>query len=117
MQQLAGWLYDTYSAYLLELIHSGGTGYFVKDGKRVPASYYGASTVSQHYDHVHVAMTLSGIAAARGINPTGTVNVADTQGSALGGNGGCALPAVLLLAGVGSGVFAVIEGAIHVFGS
>lgn len=42
------------SGRLLELIHSGGGGFFVKDGQRVPASYY-RSVISEHYNHVHVA--------------------------------------------------------------
>lgn len=67
MAQLATYLYQ-YSAYLLELIHSDqaapGGGWFVKNGKRVDANYYGAKTVSEHYNHVHVATTLSALQAA-----------------------------------------------------
>lgn len=65
MVKLAAYLYQ-FSDYWLELEHSGGPGYFVKNGKRVSGSYYGAATVSQHYDHVHFAATLSGLAAASG---------------------------------------------------
>lgn len=65
MQALAAWLIR-YAPYIMELIHSGGPGYFVKNGKVVAASYYGATIVSQHYNHVHCAMTLSGLAAAGG---------------------------------------------------
>lgn len=65
MVKLAQWLYK-YAPYELELIHSGGSGYFVKNGAKVPASFYGAATVSQHYNHVHIAMTNSGITAAGG---------------------------------------------------
>lgn len=64
MVKLAQWLYG-YAPYELELIHSGGTGFFVKNGAKVPASFYGAATVSQHYNHVHIAMTNSGIKAAK----------------------------------------------------
>lgn len=39
---------------LLELIHSGGGGFYVKNGQRVPASFY-RSVIASHYDHVHVA--------------------------------------------------------------
>jgi hypothetical protein len=52
------------SAYELELIHSGGGGFFVKNGKRVGAGFYG-SEVANHYNHVHVAMTNPAVAAAR----------------------------------------------------
>ena len=63
MARLAAYLYQ-YSPYLLELIHSGGDGYFVKNGERVSASYYGSETVNGHYDHVHCASTLSALRAA-----------------------------------------------------
>ena len=67
MAQLATYLYQ-YSPYLLELIHSDqnqpGGGWFVKNGRRVDANYYGAKTVSEHYNHVHVATTLSALQAA-----------------------------------------------------
>jgi len=63
MVQLAAYLYQ-YSPYLLELIHSGGSGFFVKNGQRVTADFYGAQTVSEHYDHVHCAATVSALLAA-----------------------------------------------------
>lgn len=106
MQQLAAWLYG-YAPYILELIHSGGSGYFVKNGVKVGASYYGAATVSQHYNHVHCAMTLSGLAAANGANPSGTQvqNVA-LQTGLLPSFNGCAFP----VAGAGAGIVAVVGG-------
>ncbi len=51
------------SGRLLELIHSGGGGYFVKHGRRVGASYY-RSILGQHYSHVHVAARRDGLAGA-----------------------------------------------------
>lgn len=42
------------SGRLLELIHSGGGGYFVKNGRRVGPAYY-RSVIGSHYNHVHVA--------------------------------------------------------------
>jgi len=39
---------------LLELIHSGGGGFFIKNGRRVSSSYY-RSVIAGHYNHVHVA--------------------------------------------------------------
>lgn len=62
MKDLAAYLYQ-YSAYLLELIHSNGD-FFVKNGKRVDAAFYGAQTVSEHFDHVHCATTVSALRAA-----------------------------------------------------
>lgn len=64
MVKLAAW-WTQYTPFLLELIHSGGGGFFVKNGKPVDAGYYGSSVVSQHYNHVHVAITNSGLSAAR----------------------------------------------------
>lgn len=42
------------SGRLLELIHSGGGGFFVKNGQRVGSGYY-RSVIGEHYNHVHVA--------------------------------------------------------------
>ncbi|MGH3679084.1 MAG: phage tail tape measure protein [Natronosporangium sp.] len=42
------------SGRLIELIHSGGGGYFVKNGHRVGPGYY-RSVLGEHYNHVHVA--------------------------------------------------------------
>jgi hypothetical protein len=64
MAKLARWMYRL-SNYELELIHSGGGGFFVKNGKRVGAGYYGAKTVGEHFNHVHAAMTNPAITAAR----------------------------------------------------
>lgn len=63
MQNLASWLYG-FSPYLLELIHSGGPGYFVKGGKKVGSGYY-KSVVAQHYNHVHTAMNQAGLLAVQ----------------------------------------------------
>ena len=38
-----------------ELIFGPGGNNQIKDGKVVPASFYGASTMSQHYNHIHWA--------------------------------------------------------------
>lgn len=70
MHQLAAYLYQ-YSPYLLELIHSNGS-YFVSDGKRLATM--DTRIVADHWDHVHLAATMSGIQAAghgRGIPATG----------------------------------------------
>ncbi len=63
MVRLASWLYG-YSPYLLELIHSGGQGYFVKNGSKVGANYY-RSVVAQHYNHVHTALNKAGLLAVQ----------------------------------------------------
>jgi hypothetical protein len=63
MQKLAAW-FLRFTPYLKELIHSGGEGFFVKNGRRVGRSFYG-SEVAGHYDHVHVAATNAAIARAQ----------------------------------------------------
>lgn len=44
---------------LKELIHTP-LGFGIKNGKRVPLSYWGAAVNKDHYDHVHVAMRRGG---------------------------------------------------------
>lgn len=65
MRDFAKWLYDNYSGYLLELIHTTpfatDNGFYVKRGQKVGQFFYGnpsdpSSTAGQHVDHVHVAM-------------------------------------------------------------
>lgn len=63
MRRLAAYLYQ-YSTYELELIHSGGPGYYVKNGKR--GYTYPAAIISQHRTHVHLASTRSAMRAASG---------------------------------------------------
>jgi hypothetical protein len=111
MQTLAAWLYGYYP-YILELIHSGGPGYFVKNGEKVSASYYGASTVSQHYNHVHIAMTLSGIAAARGQANAGATTVQPVASPASIQGPPC-LPTLILGGGI---LIGVVDLAGHIFG-
>jgi hypothetical protein len=114
MQQLAAWLQDNYAAFLLELIHSGGpSGYFVKDGKKVSGSYYGSDTVSQHYNHVHIAATHSGLLAASGANPSGTATV-QTADFTNGFKTGCAVPGASMLMVVGYVGYVIFEGVRHV---
>lgn len=118
MQSLAAWLYGYYP-FILELIHAGGPGYFVNNGKKVPASFYGAATVSQHYNHVHCAMTLSGLAAARGSGAaggSGTVTPNATLVSSTevdGGAPGClpvaATAAIPLLIGATDGIIRLVQ--------
>jgi SLT domain-containing protein len=51
--------WDQYRGSLLEEIYSGDGGHFGKDGKTVNAGFYGSATVSEHYNHVHIAATLA----------------------------------------------------------
>ncbi len=84
MVRLASWLYG-YSPYLLELIHSGGAGYFVKHGARKGRGFYGAATVADHYDHVHTAMNRAGLNAVQsGVKPADGPDI--TGGGSDGGS-------------------------------
>lgn len=100
MQALAEWLIG-YAPYELELIHSGGKGYFVKDGKIVPASFYGATTVSQHYNHVHIAMTNSGITAALSGGSVAPTNATDVSQPISTGPRGCLGTVTTAVASIG----------------
>lgn len=62
MVKLATW-FSRFTPYLKELIHSGGGGFFVKNGRRVPASFYG-SEIAGHFNHVHVAASNAALANA-----------------------------------------------------
>lgn len=107
MVVLAAYLYQ-YSAYLLELIHSGGDGYFVKNGERVSRAYYGDTIVAQHYNHVHCATTMSALQAIASngadIIPAGAQNVVKTAS-------GCLKPAattaIITIASIGSIIWTV----------
>jgi hypothetical protein len=103
MVQLAAWLY-AYAPFELELIHSGGPGYFVKNGVKVTAAFYGATTVSQHYNHVHCAMTQVGITAAEqqgqnAIQGSAQLAAAQSAKETVAGTkvGGCLIPSALLV--------------------
>lgn len=72
---LAAYLYQ-FSAFILELIHTDpgvrGGGFYVHNGQKVPQSFYNGPDVDNprsniiegHRDHVHCAMTMSGLRAA-----------------------------------------------------
>lgn len=63
MNRLADY-FMKYSVDMLELIHS--PSWYVKKGRNVGPGYYGADIVAQHFNHVHAAMTNTGVAAAEG---------------------------------------------------
>ncbi len=65
MDNLAAFLMR-YSGRIMELIHS--PSWFVKNGKVVGASYYGDDIVLQHFNHVHLAMSIAQALAALGQN-------------------------------------------------
>lgn len=44
---------------LLELIHTP-LGFGIKNGRKVPSSFFGPAVMADHYDHVHVAMRRGG---------------------------------------------------------
>ncbi len=60
MRDLAKWLYDNYSEYTVELIHSthfaDDDGFYVKNQKKYPGGgIYGGPGVIGHFDHIHWA--------------------------------------------------------------
>lgn len=54
MLMSARYLADKYGARLRELIHTP-LGFGIKNGVRVPLSYFGETVNAMHYNHVHVA--------------------------------------------------------------
>lgn len=59
MLAFARFMAMTYGSRLAELIHTP-LGYGIKNGHRVPLSYWGQAVNQQHYSHVHVAMAKGG---------------------------------------------------------
>ena len=105
MRALAQWIMDHFGPYTLELIHSTGKGYFIINGKVVSASRYGAAIVNQHYNHVHWAITNSGlkaggvsVAVSGGVDAIPAVSGSGSSYDA-STNNGCAM---MSLVGIGS---------------
>lgn len=59
MMAFAKFMVGAYGSRLKELIYSP-LGYGIKNGQKVPNSFWGATTVAGHYNHVHVAMADGG---------------------------------------------------------
>jgi hypothetical protein len=60
-RDLAKWIEDEFYDQCVELIHQTpfdtDDGFYVKNGTKVPAGYYGAATEAAHANHVHLAMS------------------------------------------------------------
>jgi len=120
MRSLAQWIIDHFAPYTLELIHSTGKGFFVHDGKIVSASAYGAAIVNQHYNHVHWAITNSGLQAG-GLSVAGSGAVENAvSGSGVSydsqTNNGCAMG---IIVGIGTVSTVLVSGGLwlaHVLG-
>ena len=90
-----------YGSKLKELIYAGPGGINIKDGKVVNGNaFYGAATMAQHHNHVHVAATPAslagaggGVGGARGNNGTGGSSDAPSAASS-GGFAGSLLGSV-----------------------
>lgn len=108
MQAFAGW-WEGFAPYILELIHSGGKGYFVHNG--VSNYKYSSAVVNQHYDHVHVAITNSGLAAAgaSGGVPASALIPLQTLSGGVKQGAGCAIPAGMVSLIGGSGIWGMTE--------
>lgn len=80
MDSFSAWVIK-YAPFILELIHASasapGGGYFVHNGQVVGSGVYSA-VLADHYNHVHLAMTPSGLSAAsNGAVLTGLPNPLD----------------------------------------
>lgn len=61
MMAFAQMMAAKYGGKLLELIYTP-LGFGIKNGKRVPLSFWGPATNADHFDHVHVALQKGGMA-------------------------------------------------------
>ena len=64
MQQAAAWIAANLTPYLTEGIHNPGLS--VKNGKPVSSSFWGASTWSEHANHIHVAAAQNSVSSPPG---------------------------------------------------
>lgn len=81
MDKFAAWVALTYGVFCLEIIHVNQDGTTVewKMGQQMPTGWYGQATLAQHHNHVHWAITNSGLAAGQNRDP----NPTSAQGIAL----------------------------------
>ena len=56
MLAFAKWMVEHYGSQLEELIHTP-LGYGIKNGQKVPLSFWGSATNAEHFNHVHIADT------------------------------------------------------------
>lgn len=108
MIDFATWISKNFAPYTMELIHSGGGGINVHNGVR--GYRYSAPVVQEHYDHVHWAITNSGLQAA-GSGVTGNGVWQDVAAApAVKKNGvGCAVPASIIVAIGGTGLWTTVH--------
>lgn len=100
MVALARWIQKNYGPYTLELIHSAEGGINVHNG--VFPYKYGSAVTQEHYDHVHWAITNSGLAAGGSgtlgngtfVGVTNTTQVSNPTKPKVG----CALPGATMVA-------------------
>lgn len=105
MVDFTKWWADNYGPYILELIHSGPGAPNLKNGA---PHQYSRDIVNQHYDHVHVAITNSGLQAAQ-LQLTGNVQqTAASPGGPLQ-TAGCAIPAATALVTSGGFIWLAME--------
>lgn len=101
-----------YGKQLKELIYAGPGGICIKDGKVVNGmAFYGAATMAEHHNHVHVAATPASLGGSGGgvpvgatsSNNAGTSTVGAAPASSSGGFGGSAGSLIGSLFGSSSG--------------
>ncbi|MFZ9654546.1 MAG: tape measure protein [Limnohabitans sp.] len=71
MLRFARYMAEEFGSQLKELIYTP-LGFGIKDGKRVPLSFWGDAVNRNHYDHVHAAFT--GAPGARAATPARPTN-------------------------------------------
>ena len=65
MMAFAKYMAATYGPKLLELIYTP-LGFGIKNGQKVPMSFFGPAVMADHFDHVHVAMASGGVVQQSG---------------------------------------------------
>lgn len=70
MMRFGRYMASNFGSRLLELIYTP-LGFGIKNGRRVPMSFFGSKVAADHFDHVHVAMRHGGKAEpTRATSPT-----------------------------------------------
>ena len=90
MLRFAQYAAEHWGAQLEELIHTP-LGYGIKNGVRVPLSFWGSATNAEHFNHVHIADTDPPKAGAEDAGPPrngGPIGAAPSSGFNGGGVGG-----------------------------
>jgi len=108
MVSFASWCMQ-FSAYTLELIHAGGGGFYVHNGVR--GYKYSSAIVAQHWNHVHWAITNSGLQAASTVKTSagGVLTSISLPVGNIQPARGCLVPAMVIVSGIGGVGWMTVE--------